>query len=92
MRRTLQTNFDTGQIPPSLAHGRTGSSQFLVGEFPCIWPRVIRDDLAFAVEFPFVDQQAVEAYGASGVDFVRADADFGGIGLNLSILNVTIRP
>jgi hypothetical protein len=48
--------------------------------------------LALAVELPFVDEQAVEAYGTSGVDFVRADTDFGGIGLNLSILNVTIRP
>jgi hypothetical protein len=33
--------------------------------------------LAFAVEFPFVDEQAVEADGATGVDFAGADADFG---------------
>jgi len=48
-----------------------------MGEFSRVQADVISDDLAFAVEFPFVDQQAVESYGASGVDFTRADTDFG---------------
>ena len=34
------------------------------------------DDVALADETPFVDQQSVQAYGAPGVDFVCADADF----------------
>jgi len=33
--------------------------------------------LAGAEHFPFVDKQSFESYGASGVDFVCADTDFG---------------
>jgi hypothetical protein len=48
-----------------------------VGELAGVGAGVVRHDLAFAEELPFVDDQAVEADGASGVDFVGADADFG---------------
>ena len=46
-------------------------------ELPCIGAGVIGYDLAFAIELPFVDQEAIQTDGASGVDFVGADADFG---------------
>lgn len=45
-------------------------------EFAGVGTGVVGYDLAFAVQFPLIDQEAVEAYGASGVDFVCADADF----------------
>jgi hypothetical protein len=48
-----------------------------VRELPGVGAGVIGDDLAFAEELPLVDDQAVEADGAAGVDFVGADADFG---------------
>jgi len=48
-----------------------------MSELPRVGASVVGDDLAFAVELPFVDEEAVEAYGASGVDLVGADADFG---------------
>ena len=40
-----------------------------------VWAGIVGNDLAGTEEFPFVDDQAFEAYGASGVDFVCADSD-----------------
>jgi len=42
-----------------------------------VWGGVVGDDLAGSEHFPFVDYQAFEAYGTSGVDFVCAYADLG---------------
>jgi hypothetical protein len=53
------------------------SSQFLVGKLPRVQAHIICNYLAFAVEFPFADEEAVESYGATGVDFAGADTDFG---------------
>ena len=46
-------------------------------EFLGVGTGVVSYDMACAGESPFVDQQAIEADGASGVDFVGADADLG---------------
>ena len=54
-----------------------GLPQFLVGEFAGVQAYVVGDDLALAIQFPFIDHQSIQAHRASGVDFVRADADFG---------------
>jgi hypothetical protein len=52
--------------------------QFLMGKLPGVRPSIVRNHLALSQQLPFVDDQAVEADGAAGVDLVRADADFGG--------------
>ena len=54
------------------------SSQLLVREFSRVQTYVVGYDLAFAVELPLINQEAVESYGATGVDFAGADTDFGG--------------
>jgi len=43
-----------------------------MGKLPGVFARVICYNLAFAVKFPLIDHQAVEADGAAGVDFVGA--------------------
>ena len=45
-----------------------------MGELAGVRAGVAGYDLAFAGELPLVDDQAVEADGATGVDFVGADA------------------
>jgi len=54
-------------------------------EFPGVQADVIGNDLAFAIQFPLVDQEAVEAYGASGVDFAGADTDFGAQAVTVAV-------
>ena len=44
-------------------------------EFFGVGAGVVGDDLAGAEELVFVDEKALEADGAAGVDFVGADAD-----------------
>ena len=51
--------------------------QPFVREFFRVGTGIVGDDLAGAEELPFIDEQALEAYGSAGVDFVGADADFG---------------
>ena len=46
-------------------------------KFFCVWAGIVGYCLAGSEHFPFVYQQAFEAYGAAGVDFVCADSDFG---------------
>ena len=41
--------------------------------FFCVLSGVVGDDLAGAVQFVFVNDQALEADGAAGVDLVGAD-------------------
>jgi len=48
------------------------SPQFLVSEFTRVWTRIVRYDLPFSQQLPLVNHQAVEADGASGVDFAGA--------------------
>ena len=45
-------------------------------EFFGVGAGVVGDDLAGAEELVFIDEKALEADGAAGVDFVGADADF----------------
>ena len=45
--------------------------------FFCVFSGVVGYDLAGAVQFVFVNDQAFEADGAAGVDFIGADSDFG---------------
>jgi len=44
-----------------------------MGEFPGIEANIICHDLPFSIQFPLIDQKAVEAYGATGVDFAGAE-------------------